>query len=109
MSISSDIWNDLPHYPQKLEIIDEIFHQDNIRIERIMSSGQVSPAGFWYDQTENEWLILISGYAELSLQNPDQTVFLKPGDFLYITAHRKHRINITDPDNPTLWITLFFI
>ncbi|MCF7920017.1 MAG: cupin domain-containing protein [Candidatus Cloacimonetes bacterium] len=108
MSISPDFWKELPDFPQEKEFIEEIFTGKNLRIERIASYGQASPSHFWYDQEENEWLLLISGYAELSLLNPDESTILYPGDFLFIPAHRKHRVTKTCPDSETLWLAVFF-
>jgi len=108
MSVSDRIWSDLPSFPQKEEIIEEIFFHEHVRIERIMSSGQVSPEGFWYDQNENEWLILLSGAAEITLQSPAKIIKLKSGESYFIAAHLKHRISWTHPEAPTLWLAVFF-
>ena len=77
-----------------------------VRIERIVSYGQSSPEGFWYDQAWDEWVLLIQGSAELDLG--EQCISLKPGDHLLIPAGQKHRVSKTDPDQPTIWLAAHF-
>jgi cupin 2 domain-containing protein len=78
----------------------------NVRIERIVSSGNVSPDGFWYDQEEDEWVLLITGTAVLAFED-NRTVELKAGDTLFIGAHEKHRIINTSSDPKCIWICVF--
>lgn len=77
----------------------------DVRIERIVSSGQASEPGFWYDQSEDEWVLLVSGQAELQFE--DGTVALSPGDSLLIPAHTKHRVSITSRTPPCFWLCVF--
>ena len=88
------------------ELIQVIAGNRNVRIERIVSHGHASPNGFWYDQDENEWVIVLKGAARLRIG--DQTVELNPGDFVTIPAHKKHRVEWTTPDEPTIWLAVFF-
>ena len=108
MSVLNNFWADLPAFPQKEEIIDEIFSHEKVRIERIVSSGQTSPEEFWYDQAENEWLILLAGSAEIVLMAPDEIITLKTGNSYFISAHRKHRVSWTNLEKSTVWLTVFF-
>ena len=73
-----------------------------MRIERIVSQGHSSPHGFWYDQDQNEWVVLLKGAARLEFE--DEKVELRHRDFINIPAHRKHRVDWTTPDEPTVWL-----
>lgn len=73
-------------------------------IERIVSRGQASPPGFWYDQDWDEWVLLLRGGAELEFADPSELVSLRQGDWLLIPAGRRHRVNVTDRD--TLWLAV---
>lgn len=78
------------------------------RLELIHSCEASSPAGFWYDQREHEWITLLRGSARLQLADPDQQLDLSVGDGVYLAPHRRHRVNRTDPDPGTLWLALFW-
>lgn len=98
---SFNIYN-LPDKILNEEEIDVLFNGKNIRIERIVSMGQVSPENFWYDQDEDEWLVLIEGKAILEYET--NSVSLSKGDTLFIPAHQRHRINWTSTDPPCIWV-----
>jgi cupin 2 domain-containing protein len=78
------------------------------RIERIVSNGQASPPGFWYDQAETEWVILLSGSAALRFEREPEPRRLAPGDWLEIPAHARHRVEWTDAERPTVWLAVHF-
>jgi cupin 2 domain-containing protein len=78
-----------------------------LRIVRIVSRGQASPPGFWYDQAETEWVLLLAGVAELRFADEHQARRLAPGDWVEIAPHRRHRVEWTDPDEPTVWLAVF--
>jgi cupin 2 domain-containing protein len=105
-----NLFRDLPASPQTRERIDRLLDRPGLRVERIVSTGQASPTGFWYDQAEHEWVLLLQGAAQLTVRMPDgeQTVQLAPGDSLELPAHRRHRIEATCADPPTLWLALFW-
>lgn len=90
------------------EQVDDLLTRSNLRIERIVSTGQASAPGFWYDQAEHEWVLVLSGLARLRYQDPDKQVELGPGDALFIPAHTKHRVEWTTPSAPTVWLALFW-
>jgi cupin 2 domain-containing protein len=77
-----------------------------LRIERIISHGHASPTGFWYDQPHHEWIVLIQGAARLRFD--DELVELLPGDFVNIPAHRRHRVEWTMPEEPTIWLAVHY-
>lgn len=95
--------------PQNLD--EEIFQQlvdgDSVRIERIISRGHSSPESGWYDQDRNEWVLVLKGEAILLLED-ETPVNLKAGDFINIPAHKKHRVEWTDPDSETIWLAVHY-
>jgi cupin 2 domain-containing protein len=89
------------------EIIETLHSSTNVRIERILSAGQSSPEGFWYDQPENEWVLLVQGEAHLAFED-GSTVSLKAGDHIMIEARRRHRVEFTSAGPPCVWVCVFF-
>lgn len=100
-NIFKDVPEDLPE-----ELVQTLLDNKNIRIERIVSKGHQSKEDFWYDQAENEWVILITGNAVLEFETGKVT--LKAGDYLNIPAHKKHRVAWTDPDVESIWLAIFY-
>ena len=105
-----NFFQDIPAGREAEERIGHLLNRPGLRIERIVSTGQASPPGFWYDQSEHEWVLLLQGGAELTLDTATgpQTVRLLPGDSLELPAHRRHRVEATRTDPPTLWLALFW-
>ena len=89
------------------EVVEVLFAGPGLRIERIVSSGQKSPPGFWYDQDETEWVLLLAGTAALVFADETKPRRLVPGDCLVIAPHRRHRVAWTDPAQPTIWLAVF--
>lgn len=94
--------------PQEIssELIQTLATSDRVRIERIVSYGHASPDGFWFNQDQHEWVVVLKGAARLRFA--DETVEMKPGDFVNIPAHRKHRVEWTSPDEPTIWLAVHY-
>jgi cupin 2 domain-containing protein len=90
------------------ESVEEILSRNTVRIERIVSRGHRSPSGFWYDQEESEWVIVLSGSARLLFEGDDTAVVLGPGSYVNIPAHVRHRVEWTDPDQETVWLAVFY-
>ena len=78
------------------------------RIERIVSLGQASPAGFWYDQEWDEWVAVLEGRATLRVEGQPEHVEMGPGDWLNLPAHTRHRVEWTDPDHETVWLAIHY-
>jgi cupin 2 domain-containing protein len=89
------------------EISDDLVVGQGVRIERIVSYGQASPAGFWYDQDMAEWVIVLSGRARLTIAEEAEDRELGPGDAVFLPAHCRHRVAWTDPTTPTVWLAVF--
>ena len=100
-NLFSDIPDELPN-----EITDAMHESDSLRIERIVSYGHSTPQDTWYDQDRHEWVVLLQGAATLRFE--DRTVELKRGDYLNIPAHRRHRVERTQPNEPTIWLAVYY-
>ena len=103
-----NIYTGLPEGHSADEIFEEIVHSTSVKIERIVSEGHSSPAGFWYDQDLDEWVVLLTGSAGLRFEESDRVVVLKPGDWINIPAHVKHRVEWTDPGKKTIWLAVHY-
>ena len=88
------------------ELISTLLATPDVRIERIVSHGQQSPPDFWYDQAWAEWVIVLSGAATLRFERESTPRRLAPGDFVHIPAHARHRVEATDPEQPTVWLAV---
>ena len=102
-----NLLRDLPNAGAS-EITDALVARPGLRIERIVSFGQANPQGFWYDQAEAEWVVLLAGAARLRFEDERQARAFGPGDWVEIAAHRRHRVEWTDPDQPTVWLAVFY-
>ena len=78
------------------------------RLLRVVSGGQASPPGEWYDQAEDEWVLLLEGAAGIRIEGEAAPRRLGPGDWLLLPAHCRHRVAFTAPDRPTVWLALHF-
>lgn len=102
-NIFADIPRNLPE-----ELITVLANSAAVRIERIVSEGHASPDGFWYDQLQDEFVILLQGAAHIRLEGMNQLAELVPGDYLSIPAYTRHRVEWTAPDGPTVWLAVHF-
>ena len=89
------------------EVVETLLATPGVRIERIVSLGHASPPGFWYDQAEAEFIVLLAGAARLRFEDEPAASTLGPGDCVHIAAGRRHRVEWTDPATPTLWLAVF--
>ena len=104
---ASSVFDDIPtHLPE--ELIETLAGDESVRIERIVSRGHCSPEGFWYNQKQNEWVILLTGSARVSWDDAHEPALLRPGDYLHIPARRRHRIDWTAPERDTVWLAVFY-
>ncbi|QKI89968.1 cupin domain-containing protein [Thiomicrorhabdus xiamenensis] len=91
-----------------LEIFETLVESSSIRIERIVSKGHTSPERGWYDQNENEWVLVLEGKAILEFSDGTQYP-LTAGDYLNIPAHTQHKVAWSDPDKITIWLAVFYL
>lgn len=99
----------LPATAEVQERFEALLCRPGLRIERIVSTGQTSPPGFWYDQADAEWVLLVAGRAALRFEDEDEPRVLAAGDWLLIAPHRRHRVEWTDKAVPTIWLAVHFI
>jgi len=98
--VSNNLSPDVPRGAD--ETVDSLLNGDGVRLERIVSRGQASPAGFWCDQEEAEWVMVLSGRARLTVEGETSDRELGPGDSLFLPAHCRHRVAWTAPDQATI-------
>jgi cupin 2 domain-containing protein len=91
------------------ELVTILAENRHVRIERIASTGHASPEGFWYDQVEHEWVVVLKGEANLVFEGDDEPITMRPGDHVVIPARRKHRVEWTTPNKPTVWLAVFYL
>ena len=105
MNLFTDIPVDLPE-----ELMSVLVSSGNVRIERIVSDGHASPEGFWYDQNQDEWVLLVSGSATLAVEKETgvERIELAAGDHLLIPAHQRHRVEETDSTEKTIWLAVYY-
>ena len=90
------------------EVFADVLETDTLRVERIVSRGHATPEGFWYDQQQNEWVMLLEGAARILLEGQAEAVQLGPGSYLNIPAHKRHRVEWTAPDKRTVWLAIHY-
>ena len=100
--------NILANIPEHIpnEIFETIIEAQNIKIERIISKGQVTPTNTWYNQDFDEWVLLIQGAAKIELEDSEQLKSLTKGSYLWIPAHQRHRVIWTPKDTITIWLAI---
>lgn len=102
----SNIYSDVPSSIPD-EIFNDIITTENVRIERIISHGHSSPEQGWYDQDENEWVMVLEGQGVIEFED-ERVVTLSKGDYINIAAREKHKVVGTDRDVVTIWLAVFY-
>ena len=102
-NLFADLPADMP-----AELVDVLAENEHVRIERIVSKGQSSGEGFWYDQAETEWVVVLTGEARLQMEGDAGPLHMKAGDHVKIAPRQQHRVEWTTPDEPTIWLAVFF-
>ena len=97
---------DLPDHLPDDEIITTLINSNEVKIERIVSTGQTTPEGQWYDQNEDEWVVLVQGEAVLEYEGGEK-LHLSAGDHVLLPAHCRHRVAYTSHHPPCIWIAVF--
>jgi cupin 2 domain-containing protein len=105
----ANLQNILANIPDNLpaELLQIILNAPSIRIERIVSRGHSSPEGFWYDQADHEWVLLLQGAARMQFEG-EKSFDLNGGSFVNIPAHKRHRVAWTDPAQTTIWLAIYY-
>ena len=107
--MTSSMNNIFEHIPVEIssELFETLLSGENLRIERIVSKGQVSPATGWYDQDEHEWVLVLKGAAVIEFAE-HAPIHLHGGSYLNIAAHTRHKVAWTDPYVETVWLAIFY-
>lgn len=92
----------------KEEVFENILLNDKFKLERIISKGHITPQGEWYDQDQNEWVMILKGNADLKIEGKIDLLKLVEGDSILLPAHVKHRVERTDESQETIWLALHF-
>ncbi|MGK7914030.1 MAG: cupin domain-containing protein [Prochloraceae cyanobacterium] len=87
------------------ELFEALLSTEGVLIERIISTGQTTPPGEWYDQEQDEWVILLQGEAELSYADGSRSE-LTAGDYIFIPARQEHRVEYTSSEPPCIWLAV---
>jgi cupin 2 domain-containing protein len=107
MTATHNLFKNIPdQLPEEFSEI--LLRSRSFHLERIVSAGQATPAGEWYDQDTQEWVLLLSGRAGLRFADKAAIRIMNPGDYVHIPAHCRHRVEWTDPDKPTVWLALHY-
>jgi cupin 2 domain-containing protein len=96
----------LKSQPAAEEKVETLYQRPGLRIERIVSTGQVSPDGHWYDQDSDEWVLVVKGSARLRIEGEAQDRELGEGDYVFLPAHCRHRVAWTRREPPTVWLAI---
>ena len=107
MNSIKNLFTDIPKN-LKDELIETILQTSSFRIERIVSRGHCSPDGFWYDQDEHEWIILLKGSAAIRFEDQCEDIIMTPSNYINIKKHRRHRVEWTDPEQETIWLAIHY-
>lgn len=102
-NIFTDIPGDIPD-----EFFEDLLQTGSFRVERIVSRVPSLPAGQWYDQENDEWVVLLKGSAGLEFEQSGEVVVMRSGDYLHLPAHTRHRVAWTDPAQETIWLAIHY-
>lgn len=100
----SNIFSDIPANLTE-ELFENLAEKPNVKIERIISKGHTSPKQGWYEQAQDEWVIVLQGEAIITFEDSEKR--LGSGDYLMISAGVKHKVSWTKPDIETVWLAVF--
>ena len=102
---ADNLFHSLPSAAEA-EVFTPLAEGTNCRLLRIVSDGQTTPAGEWYDQPEDEWVVVLKGTAVLRIEGDEDLCTLSAGDWLHLPAHCRHRVEATS--HPTVWLALHY-
>ena len=105
--MKKNLFKNIPHSLPE-ELIEVLCQSGEMWVERIVSRGHHSPDGFWYDQDDHEFLVLIKGKARLKIEGKAEPLVLESGDWTHIKAHERHRVEWTAPDEDTVWLAVYY-
>ncbi|MBP5986466.1 MAG: cupin [Azonexus sp.] len=104
--MSDNLFANLPAVGAADEQFTTLLAERELEVRRIVSTGQASPPGFWYEQPEAEWVLLVSGEALLRFEDEPEPRRLLPGSYIDIAPRRRHRVDWTAPNRQTVWLAI---
>ena len=107
MPRQGNLFRNLPN-AEETEAIQILMEEKGVSIERIVSKGERSPEGFWYDQERSEWVLVLRGRGRLLFEEGGEEIEMGPGDWVEIPAHCRHRVEWTAPGEETLWLAVHY-
>ena len=96
---------DPPDEPHDEEMFEPLALGAGVLVERIVSTGQSTPAGEWLESERDEWVAVLQGDAELAFADGSRTT-LSPGDHVLVPAGIRHRVERTSADPPCIWLAV---
>ena len=103
--INRNIFSGLPA-AKKREAFRTLQKGKCFKIERIVSFGQATPEGKWLCSKNAEWVIALRGGADLFFKGARESLSLKAGDYVFIPAKTRHRVDWTHPRQKTVWLAV---
>lgn len=103
---TDNIFDNIPKHLDK-ELFENLLTKDGVKIQRIISQAHTTPEGQWYDQGDNEWVIVLQGRAIISFEK-EKDVLLGVGEYLNIPAHKRHRVLWTSQEEKTVWLAVHY-
>ena len=101
-----NLFTDIPAGALPAELSHVLWQTPPLRVERIVSRGHATPPDQWYDQDADEWVVLLTGSAGLRIDGRAELVVMRPGDYVLLPAHVRHRVEWTDPNQDTVWLAI---
>jgi cupin 2 domain-containing protein len=105
---TGNLRSELPVRTLPEEVVDLLLDQSGVRIERIVSTGQTTSEGQWYDQEADEWVLVVAGAARLRIEGEAADRELSEGDWILLPAHCRHRVTWTRAEPATVWLAMHF-
>ena len=103
---AGNLFAGLPSAPPSGEQFEALLSRAGVKLERIVSWGHATPPGEWFDQDADEWVVLLAGAARLRIEGRAELLEMRAGDWVYLPARARHRVEWTDPVRPSVWLAL---
>ncbi|MBN2175515.1 MAG: cupin domain-containing protein [Bacteroidales bacterium] len=89
----------------KEEVFENLHLSKKIKIERIFTQKPYETPGEWFDQPQDEWVLLLKGKAKLEFKN-DKIIEMNEGDYIFIPAHKIHRVYNSSKEPKCVWLAI---